>query len=315
MYFIRHYSTFLKLSENDELKEMLKGKYNINCEVVLERDGFSDLHFDLSEADPNFNEIEKSIPELTPIPSVEETIARLKRKDFTPRKSVSILRYTPMYSDEEISNAHWFKIRNTFGRILHENGETYTKLECIYGKDKYGYDIGMHRHQVENIITKRDVKWNKNYFCTTGFYETDKIFCNNEARSFMETENVKGICYRHVIKKSTGLPFDNIYQIDSENIVPSEAVYPITGYKACPCKQCGMNMLFLTSSGRTAWGIKDGVLDSTLDVYKLPPMMGGFYEGPSGAADGEFVISKRLHDLLKEHKMDRNLVFEPIQLR
>ena len=265
--------------------------FNENIASVLEEHGIKYNHYDFG--------IERKSPYMSFYIFKEDSVWDVL-KDTLPKKDAHRLFFT----DEELSCAKWLMVRSTNMKIdsLNENTYDYTCPEATDRSKRYG----AHQRQIAPFEFK-PVKWTTNnhfYACYDGGYYT--IFCDDLAKSIIEDNRFVGMRFDDIIwhKKNCILP--NVHQMVFETVLPRESIVLDDHVREVACKGCGKIQYFYTNDFRL--GIKEMYLSEGVDFYSTPAMFGegGVYELS--------IVSQQVYRTLKDHKMTRNLCFEPVVL-
>ena len=297
MHYNRHYIIYLFDKQN--IDRILADEYKIN--VAVEFSPYTNLYdmvFDIPENHPQFDELEKLLsPENLPCDKV-----------MGKYKESRMILYSAIYSEKERLSAEWLEIASSFMRVQ-EFSESYRgecfKLEHTDGFKEYYHSI------FEGPFVASGIKWRQKFFAST---ETDQelLFCSEDAKNILTQNNIVGIEYDPVFKKS-GEQREDIYRIGSKHIIPEEAIVGLENTINLNCPVCGMKMITLEECSR--YGIKGGILDKNIDFYNTMPMIA--HSIASGIrdlrGDVKTIISQRLYRIIKENKMDRALIFTPLE--
>lgn len=302
MYYKRHYSLW-GYPNIPELKEMLEKKYRIACTLL--NSGF--LIFDIADNAAIFPEIERRLPPLTTDEEMERLLAQ---DDRSPRARVQ---YNPVFSEKELLAAEWLEFRAISLKVDPQNDETLWKTFCVPpgAVAKPGMCV-MGRHLVidEPFALEHPVKLRPSqFFCTSVVFQ-QTIFCSALAKEFLEAENLHGITYLPVMKRGGKAVCDDLFQLDAATI-PAEALVPLQYMKQRCCEFCGMPLL-TPLDGRERFGIDQRFLDSSVDIYKTPPMFSGTNVKIPYACKERFLISAKFYRVLKQKRMTRGLKFKPL---
>lgn len=296
MHYIWHYN-IMGVRALD-LKQKLETSYGIHCEETynIEKTTLVAIHFDIEETHPHFQKIVQFI-------SASDWGERYN-SEFNKNPTC----YFPVYSDEEFLSAKWLAIRSSFSKVLLEALEGHHTPTCIFGKDKWGYDLGRHIINEGSYTLKSPIKWNRNHFASE---DEHTLFCDDLARAVLEKNDISGIRFRPVKKSSTGLPMENIHHLTHTFTVPNGCIVGLRYTEEYVCPQCGMNMILKTDP-RYRWALRAGSIPEELDYCRTLPMF-TFAEYKHSAHDYP-LVSQKLYRLLKEYSLDRSLWFEPIDV-
>ena len=303
MFYIRHYAIY---PYDQQLHRILEEQYSIQVDVCHNplTKVIDSFVFDIAENHPRFDEIECILP--------TEYIPLILSSDQIVQRYVIIL-YSPQYSLEELRSAKWLEARNTTAKVTAINGETLNTYRCSLGKTKIGSPIGRHRDQIELYSLNSPIKWGRSFFVSC-YANQERLFCNTLARTILEKNNITGIDFSPVLKKSTSQPLDNIFQVRPQNTMPVSAIIPIHDMQRLVCDQCGMPMLRWTS-GKCTYGIREGFLDENIDCWQTDAMFVSPSNSTLADATRRLIISQHMYRTLVDNKLDRGFVFLPLELR
>lgn len=316
MYYLRHYNVCLDCEEGHKFKQILKDKFNIECNIItpiFNSESYITISFDVSENHPHFEELLELIPhETSPVSmenlSVEElkTLLRERKSSSIFINSVDVF-YYPHYDEYELLNAEWLQMDCINGKLLPENFDKTHSYKCEIDDSK----IGIHDVQVGPYIAKSDIKFNSSHFCSTALGDQNVLFCNKATMDLINYSKLKGIKFDSVIKKSTNLPLENTFQLCSDEMLIDSAVVPLKDAERYICEKCKANMVIF-STAKGSYGIKREYLNTDRDIYRIPEIFKYYY--PVRNAYGCLIISQRMYKFLHDKKLDRSLRFTPIEI-
>ena len=302
MYYKRRYSLW-GYPNIPELREILEKRYQITCNLL----NSGRLIFDVADNSPVLQEIEQLLP---PIATSEELHHPLNPE--IPQPNMSVL-YEPVFPEKELLAADWLEFRAISLKVDPQNDETLWKTFCVPpgAVAKPGMCV-MGRHLVidEPFALEHPVKLRPSqFFCTSVVFQ-QTIFCSALAKEFLEAENLHGITYLPVMKRGGKAVCDDLFQLDAATI-PAEALVPLQYMKQRCCEFCGMPLL-TPLDGRERFGIDQRFLDSSVDIYKTPPMFSGTNVTIPYACKERYLISAKFYRVLKQKRMTRGLKFKPL---
>ena len=302
MYYNRHYSLW-GYPNIPELKETLEKKYGISC--ILLDSGF--LIFDIADNTAIFPEIEQLLPPLTTDEELERLLAQ------NDRSPCARVQYNPVFSEKELLAAEWLEFRAISLKVDPQNDETLWKTFCVPpgAVAKPGMCV-MGRHLVidEPFVLEHPVKLRPTQFFCTSIVFQQAIFCSALAKEFLEAADLRGITFLPVMKRGGKAACDDLFQLDAATI-PAEALVPLQYMKQRRCEFCGMPLL-TPLDGRERFGIDQRFLDSSVDIYKTPPMFSGTNVKIPYACKERYLISTKFYRVLKQKRMTRGLKFKPL---
>jgi hypothetical protein len=267
--------------------------------------------FDISEQYPRFQEIERILPPETTTEQLDQQFQHYQETGEVIADCVTIT-YQENYRKEELINAKWLTARNISGKVFPVNCETIDTYQCFVKYSKLGRPLGYHEIQNEPYILKAPIKWGRGAFVSAYSHE-ERLFCNDSVRSMLTAHGMVGLEFCPVMRKSTGQPMDGISQINPMHTVPDGAMVAISGMDEFVCDQCGMHMLKHTD-GHGRFGLLDGILDETIDIWQTQPMFFGRSHTACHSASRRLVVSQRMYRFLTENKLDRGFVFSPLEM-
>ena len=166
--------------------------------------------------------------------------------------------------------------------------------------------------QNEPYVIRSPIKWGRSAF-VSAYCHGERLFCNDATRAIFEKQNVTGVRFAHVLKKSTGQPMSDIYQLDFTHTISDGTVVAIERMEDYVCQKCGMHMLRFWD-GRSRYGLRSGVLDENIDFWQTQPMFLGRPSTEAVRGQRRLIISQRLYRFLVENKLTRGFAFTPLDI-
>lgn len=310
MYYIRRFSV---RPYDAALASTLENDYGIPCKVLThpETEQKTFFVFEVSDLHPQIEELNKILPEST---SDEEYAAQWEHYYKTGEVITNqvVVSHLPQYSEDERRNAKWLEASNVNSKLMPVNCESIDGHMCFVKLSKLGEPLGRHEVQNEPYVIKSPIKWGRSAF-VSAYCHGERLFCNDAIRAILEKQNVTGVWFAHVLKKSTGQPMDDIYQLDFTHTIPDGAVVSIERMEDYVCQQCGMHML-RSEDGRSRYGLRSGVLDENIDFWQTQPMFLGRPSTEAIRGQRRLIISQKLYRLLVENKLNRGFAFTPLDI-
>lgn len=298
MHYIWHYSIAGK--ELQPLKDRLEKEYRIPCKAFYTPadNRLHTIFFDIEETHSRFHEILSFLP--------PPNISSSTQEGFV------IIQYYPVYSEEEYLSAKWLSVRSSFSKVIPENEDALTKLQCIYGQSEFGYSLYRHADEAGTYIVKSPVKWGRNHLASSVSSEY-RLFCDDTARNILQQHCIKGIDFRPVIKKSSGKPIENLHQMENVFTVPDSGIVGLEYTSEAICDRCGMKMIHFHDP-RYRYAIRADSIPAEVDFARTPPLFALCYSEELSAGYYRTLISQKLYRVLKENMLDRSLWFIPIDV-
>lgn len=248
------------------------------------------IALDVDEIHPQFHRIISILP-----PATSEDEKALDVEEYV------LITYHPVYSEEELLAAKLLSVRSSFMKVQPVDDLNIYEPKCNVRKNKDGIRVGTHKVQTMQISVRTPINWRRHFFCSL-ISDEHTLFCSSMARKILEENQVTGIVFQSVLKQSSQLPIEDIYQLCCAKTVPDNSFVGLSFFESHICEDCGMHMLTPTDT-RFRFGIRKNSIDEELDWCETPPFIGG---------NSYVLISQKMYRLLKEHKMDRSLWFDPI---
>lgn len=299
MHYIWHYYIAGEAFEN--IPEKLK-EYNIPCEISRMASNpniFANVIFEIEETHPNFQEVLDFLPSKTDTSLYADV----------PENLVAIQHY-PVYSNEELRSAKWLSVRSSFRKVDPCNWEQLQKPSCIVRTNRLGVPIGRHDGESGEYIIKGPIKWGTRHFASV-VYGEHGLFCDDFAKEILQNNQVNGIDFRPVFKKSTGEPVENIFRLANTFTVPDGAMVGLEYTNDYECEHCGMKMIHM-SDGRCRFGINVSRIPSDVDFCRTLPLFSP--ENPPVCAGALILISQKMYRVIMDNHLNRALWFEPIEV-
>lgn len=212
-----------------------------------------------------------------------------------------------IYTKEEFERAQWYSMRSKF-RFEYpqpEDDSSYEKL--TYDNSKYCSGCGCGLKQKDSFRMNKAPQWGQRHFLMLNWIE-DELFSNSIAKECLINEKISGIEFMDVVNHKKNTTFDDIHQIYIDKILEPGLVHLEQSVKeVLKCSRCGKTKYI--GSGRGFTYRKDAFEDVDLDVVKSFETFG------DGHMCARLIfVSKKLYQLLKNNKLDKDIAFEPIQL-
>lgn len=210
---------------------------------------------------------------------------------------------TKVFSKKEMDSATWFslwcdnmKIEEMPDMPAHEY---HCRINEIYAA---------HREQKRPFTLRKSVNWgaNRNFVAAMG--ECTLLFSNMRAKQTLLQHNINGVVFGPVNRFSTGIPFDDMFQIIVTNILPRDAlvIEEADNCRKSVCEICGREQYRIDGSFQLK--VKESYLQSNVDAYATEKMFG------AGFARREVIVSRKFYEITRNLKLDRTIHFEPILL-
>lgn len=213
-----------------------------------------------------------------------------------------------IFSKEELRNARWLSMRSQW-RFGYPQPEDNFKYETItYTRTNYCSECSSGLLQINPFRIKKEPKWGQRHFAELNWVG-DELFLSNTAEELLTQERITGISFLDVYDKKGVNVFPGIRQLAVDNVLPlgleadSKSVREV---EVCPV--CGIPKYLLSGIGMLSFQGK--IFDDKPDIVKTGEIFGsGHY------AARIILVRQKVYQTLMHYKLDRGLVFEPVELR
>lgn len=172
-----------------------------------------------------------------------------------------------------------------------------------YHKTRLGETIPMHSTQVGTICIAKEPTCNSQtafWSISTGFGE---IFTDYRVKNLALNNELTGIVFRPVRLKNN-VHSENIFQINSSNLLEQKDIIFGFGEKEIVCPVCGKKQYCVNSSYLLHLNL--GAIDCSSDMYVTENIWG------EGIAEPLYIISQKFYRLLKKSKFAGGVNFTPV---
>lgn len=208
---------------------------------------------------------------------------------------------TAKYTNKELHEAEWLTVYPKKQIIDITNGENSFATSC----ERANGTRAKHQWQVREIEIAKEPPMNIH----TAFWATDcgvlKIFTDQRVRDLAIDNNLKGGLFRNVMVRRRGYS-SRLYQLDSDQIIPRDYIEMGHGEKSELCRTCGKEQFVLVQPMAYQLHLNTSKLSPENDLYITESIFG------DGIANPMYIISKKFYALLRDNKIDSNLILDPI---
>lgn len=210
-----------------------------------------------------------------------------------------------LYSKEEYEKASWFRTRSMWRWEYPqpEEGYEYSTYDASHFCEECGYGL----IQKGIFKVKKPPKWGNRNFLMLNWVE-DELFINDKVESVLISKIIKEFKIQNVNKINTDEPIKNMKQIFVNDILqPGLVNKNNTIRRESKCLKCGCVKRITT--GRGIIFNKEIFSEIEDDIIKSYEVFG------DGLMCARMIfVSKRFYNIIKEHGLDKALIFEPIML-
>ena len=218
------------------------------------------------------------------------------------------IRSETIFSKNELNNAQWLTLRSKWhnGYPQPEAAFGYKK-DITYSNDKHCSTCGDGLKQIDSFRLKKQPNWgNKHFFMLNWVF--DELFVDGVAKNILEKEGITGISFLEVKNKKGTEVFEDTYQMIIHNrLKPGLITERRSIDDIYVCAECGVPKYHPTGMGMLAF--KKEIFEGAPDVVKTAEIFGWGHAAPT-----EIIVSQKVYQTITKNRLDRSLVFEPIEL-
>ena len=174
----------------------------------------------------------------------------------------------PVYSNEELESASWFKIRSKYRWEYPQPEDNMSYKNTTYDSSHYCNNCGCGLKQKREFRVNKNPQWGKRNFLMLNWIE-DELFINNVVKDKLEQANSKGYELCDVINDKKNIPVINMKQMIVRKILKpgfdkvNESVREIITCKKCGCIKYIYSGRGLAYKKDVFEGIDDDIVKST----------------------------------------------------
>ena len=220
---------------------------------------------------------------------------------------------TAVYTHEEISTAKWLTVRSSW-RSLYPHprddfGFRFTTYDATDYCEKAKGDDGMLHWcgkglvQKENFVLEKEPNWGPRNFLMINCIE-DELFISPKAEAVLRSSDLTGYDIRDVMNKK-GNVMNGVKQLFVKGCL-AEGLCENAIEEKLTCPKCGF-IKYIPKAGANCFRkeIFEGVQE---DIVKTKEQFGG------GGCSSQIIVTHKFYDVITKVKLDRGLVFEPVEL-
>jgi len=212
-----------------------------------------------------------------------------------------------VYTKLEYNSALWFAVRSKWRWGYPQPEDSFGYKRITYNDGKYCNSCGSGLLQHAPFQLKNEPSWGSRNFLMLNWVE-DELFVSSKAEKLFENSGLKGVALETVESSKSHGTLKNIKQIKVMKTVPFGLVRLsdiVTSEKKC--ESCGVTKIIL--SGKGVSFSKDTFNNIDIDIVKTSEFFG------DGLMSARLVIvSKAFYEFIKSERLEKDLVFQPIEL-
>lgn len=212
---------------------------------------------------------------------------------------------TKVFTETELNSADWLTIRSTYRLGFPQPENNFHNI--TYSSEKMCNKCQLGLYQKDLFYINKLPRWTKNRHFFQPFWIEDELFISDYATDIFKENNVDGVEFLPVKKYRKNEVINGVYQIKiTESLDKCFAPDNSDIRKINTCSQCGR--ISYLKKGETILKFKNESFNDNFDFIKTYEYFGEVVTGKI------IVVSNKIYRLIKENKIDRGLVFEPIHL-
>lgn len=218
-----------------------------------------------------------------------------------------LCRSETIYTQSELCNAEWLSVRSQwrFGYPQPEDSFNYENI--TYTRNNYCPKCSSGLKQTNPFRIKKVPKWGQRHFAELNWVG-DELFLDNTAEAVLTQEGITGISFLEVYDKKGSDIFSDIRQLQVENILNLGLQKDRASIRAVVrCPECGTFKFLLSGIGMLSF--RRDIFEEQPDVVKTGEIFGSDHY-----AARITLVRQKVYQTILRNKLDRGLVFEPIEL-
>lgn len=214
-----------------------------------------------------------------------------------------------IFTKDELAQAQWMRVRTIWrtGYPQPMNGFGYQTI--TYTRDHYCDKCGIGLEQVDAFRIQKVPAWGRRHFLAP-FWVEDELFVSEAVKNAFQDTGITGVAFTEVRDRTGKKVLDGVYQLRILNVLEKGLENSPENLRSCSiCEKCGR------SKSRSNVGIRvqynSSVFDNAPDIVKTGDYFG--VEGNMSPAR-KIIISQKTYQTIVKYKLDRSLMFYPIDL-
>ena len=257
----------------------------------------------------NKNKIPYQSDELTITVEVFEDDEQFDIIELFMRENDAVDVISAIYGQTELDNSKWLSLKSEWWSQYPEPQNnagylftTYDVTEFCKGTDD-GYYCGKGLRQAHPFVIARKPNWGARNFMMLNWV-SDELFVSQKTFKILQDSGLTGFSLWNVMNKQQ-IPYDNVKQLYVETQLP-KGVDRQSIAQVCVCPNCGFEK-YITKPGPVRFK-KELFYDLKCDIVRTTDKFG------ERGCDSMILVSKEFYRVVINNKLDRGLIFEPIEL-
>ncbi len=214
-----------------------------------------------------------------------------------------------IFTKEELQQAQWMRVRSEWVTGYPEPMDGFAYQTITYTKDDYCAACGIGLKQVDCFRMKKVPSWGRRHFFSL-FWESDELFVSEAVKRVFSLEGITGVEFMPVKNRSGTQVFEGIFQLRIQKTLEEGLICDLKNLKSSSiCPQCARRKSVDNEGMMTQF--KKNIFEGAPDVVKT-----GDYFGVAGnlSPEREIIISQKVYQCIIKNKLEKNLMFYPIEL-
>lgn len=211
------------------------------------------------------------------------------------------------FSKEELQEAQWMRVRSTWLYDYPQPSNGYGYKDITYMRSMACPECAAGHKQVAPFRMKKAPSWGRRHFFSVNWV-FDELFASDTVKDVFQKEGISGVSFWDVLNKS-GSRLEGVNQmyishmlppafVESDVYLKQTTICPVCGTKKYCCNGCGKHQY------------RGERFQNIPDIVKT----GDYFGGMSGIADPDILINQKTYQIIVRYKLEKSLIFEPIDL-
>lgn len=214
-----------------------------------------------------------------------------------------------IFTKEELQSAQWMRIRSIWRTEYPEPMDGYQYTTITYSRDNYCEECGIGLEQIDSFHIKKVPSWGRRHFFSL-FWVDDELFVSEAVKNAFGADGITGITFIPVKNRKGTEELGGIFQLRIQNTLEEGLVIRAESLRSSVvCHKCARRK----SLGNEGFLLpfRKQVFESAPDIVKT-----GDYFGAAGnkAPAREIIINQKVYQTIIRNKLEKNLMFYPIEL-
>lgn len=226
--------------------------------------------------------------------------------DYANRNDKRIYSDT-LFSAHELENAKWLAVRSKWRNGYPQPEGNFGYERITYSCENHCGDCGTGIYQVDSFRIRKTPNWGKRHFMMLNWVP-DELFLDDMAVTVLRNADLRGLEFRNV-KNTRGTEIlPNVNQLVISTVLPEGIVSDRCSIDDIyECANCGIKKYH--PSGIGMYAFKKEIFEGAPDIVKTEEVFGWGHVAPR-----LIIMSQKMYQVIAQNKLDRALVFEPLEL-